>query len=386
MSSAAEAGYGLTVETTIDRAIGLDRRIEGAVLAAAVALAGVIEVWANVAVAPKAAALPCELGLGVALAFRRRFPLAVLAAVMALGTVEALAGVPVDAPWVPLAAYMIATYSLVSRASKEQVLAGVGLIVAAISLQVVDQHKGLGNFAFALVFLVPIYVAGRTIRSRTERADELEREQSALADAAAEAERRRIARELHDVISHSLGVLVLQAGAAEQVLDRDPERAREVLRSIRATGQEAIAELGTLLAVARGEVESSREPNPSLSDLSRLVANTRRAGLDVELEVEGAPRELAPAVELSAYRIAQEGLTNVLKHGHARSARIRLVYGERELEIEVSDDGSGAASAGGARRGLAGISERVSVFGGRFDAGPRVGSGWTLRAVLPLTR
>lgn len=360
------------------------RAVADGALAAAVALAGLIEVWANAALAPRAAALPCEVGLGVALVLRRRFPLATLAAVGVIGTVEALAGVPLNEPWVPLAAYMIATYSLVTRASKENVLAGIAVTVVSISVQVLDQHKGLGNFAFAVVFIAPIYLAGRTIRSRTERAGELEREQLELANATAEAERRRIARELHDVISHSLGVLVLQAGAAEQVLDRDPERAREVLRSIRATGQEAIGELGTLLAVARGEVESSREPTPSLADLSRLVANTRQAGLDVELVVDGAARELPPAVELSAYRIVQEGLTNALKHARARSARVRVCYRERELEVEVSDDGVGAANSRGSRRGLAGISERVSVFGGRFEAGPRAGSGWTLRAVLPL--
>lgn len=386
MPARPEAGYRLPVEMTVASAVRIDRRVGDVALAAAVALAGIVEVWANAAVAPKAAALPCVLGLGAALAFRRRFPLATLALVVALGTVEAVAGVPVDAPWVPLAAYMIASYSLVICGSREQVLAGAGLIVAAISVQVLDQHKGLGNFAFAMVFLVPIFLAGRTIRSRTERADELERERTAVAEATAEAERRRIARELHDVISHSLGVLVLQAGAAEQVLNRDPERAREVLRSIRATGQEAIGELGTLLAVARGEVESSREPNPSLADLARLVANTRRAGLDVDLVVDGSIREPPPAVELTAYRIVQEGLTNALKHAQAQSACVRVVYGERELEIEVSDDGAGGAEGRGSGRGLAGISERVSVFGGRFDATTRAGSGWTLRAVLPLPR
>ena len=384
----AEAGYRLAVNVAVERAraFGLDRRVGDLAVAAAVALGGLIEVWSNAAVAPKAAALPCELAIGAALAFRRRFPLVTLAAVAALGTAEAVAGVPVDAPWVPLAAYMVAAYSLVTRASSEQVLAGAGLIVAAISVQVADQHKGLGNFAFALVFLAPILLAGRAIRSRTERADELEREQMVRANASAEAERRRIARELHDVISHSLGVLVLQAGAAEQVLDRDPERAREVLRSIRATGQEAIGELDTLLAVARGAVESSREPNPSLADLSRLVANTRQAGLEVELVIEGKAREVPPAVELSAYRIVQEGLTNALKHAHARSACVRLAYADCELEIEVSDDGAGTADGSGGRRGLVGVAERVSIFGGRFDAGPGAGSGWTLRAVLPLPR
>jgi signal transduction histidine kinase len=374
------------VEVVLPSLVRLDRRAGDVIVAGVIALIGAGEVLTNAAITPKVAALPLELALGAALAFRRRFPLMTLAAVMTLGVAEAVAGVPMNAPWVPLAAYMVATYALVTRASEEQVLVGAALSVAAVAVQVISQHKGLGNFAFATVFLAPVYLAGRTIRARTERADELEREQSSLADAAAESERRRIARELHDVISHSLGVMILQAGAAEHVLDRDPDRAREVLSSIRETGQEAIGELHTLLAVARGEVESSREPTPSLADLSRLAANARQAGLEVDLVVDGTPRELAAAVELSAYRIVQEGLTNALKHARASTASVHVVYHERELEIEVSDDGDGAVAGGGSRRGLAGISERVSVFGGRFDAGPRQGGGgWTLHAVLPAT-
>jgi signal transduction histidine kinase len=357
-----------------------------AALAACVALAGVTEVLVNGAIAPKSVALPCELALGLALLGRRRYPLATLALVAVLGAIEAVAGVPVDAPWVPLAVYMIATYSLVSRASSDRVGIGLALIVLSVAVQVVSQHKGFGNFVFAVVFLAPIYLAGRTIRSRTERTDELEREQDERARAAAEQERRRIARELHDVISHSLGVLVLQAGAAEQVLERDPAKAREVMQSIRKTGQEAIGELATLLAVAHGEVESSREPQPSLADLERLTETMRRAGLSVDVEVEGVERALPAAVELSAYRIVQEGLTNVLKHAGHASAKVVVRYTERELEIEISDDGTGGPAGPGGRRGLAGVSERVAVFGGRFDAGPAAGRGWTMRAALPLTQ
>jgi signal transduction histidine kinase len=227
--------------------------------ALAVALAGLIEVTTNGAIEPKGVALPCELALGLALAWRRRFPLTTTALVMVIGTIEAVGGVPLNEPWVTLAAYMVATYALVSRAPSERVAAGLVLIVLGVAAQVVSQHKGLGNFAFAMVFLVPIYLAGRTIRARTVRAEELENEQDRRAQEAAEEERRRIARELHDVISHSLGVLVLQVGAAEQVLERDPAKAREVLRSVRRTGQETIGELGTLLAVARGDARGGAE-------------------------------------------------------------------------------------------------------------------------------
>jgi signal transduction histidine kinase len=305
---------------------------------------------------------------------------------MVIGTIEAVGGVPLNEPWVTLAAYMVATYALVSRAPSERVAAGLVLIVLGVAAQVVSQHKGLGNFAFAMVFLVPIYLAGRTIRARTVRAEELENEQDRRAQEAAEEERRRIARELHDVISHSLGVLVLQVGAAEQVLERDPVKAREVLRSVRRTGQEAIAELGTLLAVARGEVESSREPQPSLADLDSLAETMRQAGLNVDVAIEGPKRALPAAVELSAYRIVQEGLTNVLKHAGQASASVLLRYAGSELEIEISDDGKGAAGIGGSRRGLAGISERVAVYGGRCDAGPGAEGGWRLRAALPFPR
>ena len=200
-----------------------------------------------------------------------------------------------------------------------------------------------------------------------------------------EEERRRIARELHDIISHSLGVLVLQAGAAEQVLERDPERAREVLHSIRATGQEAIGEMGTLLGLIRGEAVASREPQPSLADLDRLVAKMREAGLDVGLEIQGERRPLPAALELSAFRIVQEGLTNALKHAGPAHTCVRLRYGDDELEVEVADDGNGNGNGRGNRRGLAGIGERVAVFGGRLDAGPRPDGGWTLRAGFPLT-
>jgi signal transduction histidine kinase len=234
--SSRQSGYGARVVVALEP-WNVGRRPFDAAVAVAVALAGAAEVLANGSIEPKSLAFPCEVALGLALLGRRRFPLATVALVAVLGTIEAVGGVPVDAPWVPLAGYMLATYSLVSRAANDRVGIGVALLVLAVAVQVVYQHKGFGNFVFAIIFLAPIYLAGRTIRSRTERADELEHDQDERARAAAEHERRRIARELHDVISHSLGVLVLQAGAAEQVLERDPAKVREVLQSIRKTAR-----------------------------------------------------------------------------------------------------------------------------------------------------
>lgn len=167
------------------------------------------------------------------------------------------------------------------------------------------------------------------------------------------------------------------------MLDRDPEKAKATLRSIRATGQAAIAEMGTLLALVRGDGDVPRPPQPSLADVHRLVESIRAGGLAVDLVVDGEPRDLSPAVELSAYRIVQEGLTNAVKH--APSAKVQAVvrYRDETIEVEVSDDGAGQTTGVGTRRGLAGIRERVSVFGGHFESGQRPGGGWLLRATLP---
>jgi signal transduction histidine kinase len=359
---------------------------QDAALAAGVVVLGQLEVWLNGAIQPKATAAVCELVLGLALAWRRVFPLATVVVVSLAASVEAIGHVPLQEPLVPLLAVVIAVSSLVTNSTRERAAAGATVALLGLAVQTASQHKGLANFVFGLVFLVGAWIAGRTIHARTARALSLEREQETVAAAAAEEERRRIARELHDVIAHSLGVLVLQAGAAEQILERDPARARETLRSIRASGNEAIAELGTLLAVARGEPEQSRHPQPSLNDLDQLVTVTREAGLPVEVLIEGRRRELPAPVELSAYRIVQEGLRHALKHAAASQARVLLRFGEDELEVHVQDDGAGGGHGSGSRRGLAGIGERVALFGGRFHAAADPAGGWRLQATLPLPR
>ena len=237
------------------------------------------------------------------------------------------------------------------------------------------------------------YGVGRSVRRLTSRARSaehharrLKQEQQAVAAAAAEAERRHIARELHDVISHGLAVVMLQAGAAEQVLDSDPDKARTALRQIRATGQEAINGMGTLVSLARDGQEQARDPLPTLADLEHLVAAIRSAGLAVRLRTEGEPRQLEASVELNAYRVAQEGLTNALKHAGGAEVQVLLRYRTDEIEVEVRDDGAADAGPGpGTRQGLTGLRERAAVFGGRFHAGPDPRGGWTLRASFPAT-
>jgi signal transduction histidine kinase len=230
-------------------------------------------------------------------------------------------------------------------------------------------------------------LTARRVRGQSQiaqrRVEQLQLEQRALAEAAARQERQRIARELHDIISHGLGVVVLQAGAAEQVLDQSPDKTREALRLIRATGQEAITELGTLVALIRDEQPPGRDPQPTLREVERLVATTRSAGQAVTVQTEGQPRDLPPSVELNAYRVIQEGLTNALKHAPGATVRVILRYHPGGLDVEVRDDGAGAADGPGTRRGLIGLRERAAVFGGQFEAGRDPEGGWKLRASFP---
>lgn len=225
----------------------------------------------------------------------------------------------------------------------------------------------------------------RMRRVAEDNARELQREQEELVAAAVEDERRRIARELHDVVSHSLGVVVFQAGVAEQVLD-DRDEVRKILQSVRASGLEAIREMGTLLDLIRPEPSQPRHPLPTLADLPSLVSHVAGTGVEAKLETVGTPRKLPAAIELSAYRIVQEGITNALKHAAAGRIMVTVRYTDHDIEVEVADDGAGGESSLGSRRGLAGISERVAVFGGDFCAGPQERGGWSLRARLPVTR
>jgi len=286
---------------------------------------------------------------------------------------------------------VVAVYSAAAHALRLVLAAAVawaGAIVHDAFDPAIDRFTEAiySSLAFGFVFLFGL--AMRVRQSRTAaaetRAQTLEAERKRAREAAAE-ERRRIAHELHDIVAHSLGVMVLQAGAADQVLETSPERAREALRSIRETGQEAVDEMTRLLGLIR-ERSPGLEPQPTLADVDTLVRTARDTGLDIDLSVEGEPRPLPAGLELSAYRIVQEGITNALKHSGAEQARVAVRYREHELELEIADDGSGSADGRGGGYGLAGIRERVAVFGGRLEAGSRAAGGWTLRAVLPVER
>jgi len=236
------------------------------------------------------------------------------------------------------------------------------------------------------VGFVVVWAAGRRAGSREAEL----RAAHAAAAHAAELERARIARELHDVISHNVSVMVVQAAAGRDVFDSHPERAREALGAIELAGREALGELRRLLSVVRepdrdagGEL---RAPQPGLDRLPALADQVRGAGLEVRLDVDYPEHSLPPGIELSAFRVVQEALTNVLKHADASAAEVEIRQAAGRLELCVVDDGSSRAHDGdsGAGRGVAGMRERVQVLGGRFSAGPRPEGGFAIRASIPL--
>jgi len=371
----------------------LDVPVGDVVLAAALAVLALGDVvlgpdWrgptaVNVIVVPAAA-----LGL----TWRRRAPLTVLAA--AMGAQAALAlSFGGSQTWSGVFITLVAVYSAAAHGSSTPVT----VLVTAAGVAVHDLNDPsiltFGDWLWSSTLAgltILVGLSGRALRQREtavqQRAEAVERQEEERAAAAAAEERRRIARELHDIVAHSLGLVVLQAGAAEQVLERDPQRAREVLTSIRTIGQQAIGEMGTLLGLLRADDVPPREPQPSLTDLDRLVATMRAAGLRANVEIQGPRRALPAALELSAFRIVQEGLTNALKHAGPARVQVVVRFSERELEVEVVDDGEGARTGHGSRRGLAGIGERVAVFGGQLEVGPRREGGWGLHAVLPVPR
>jgi signal transduction histidine kinase len=239
--------------------------------------------------------------------------------------------------------------------------------------------------SFTVITLVVMLLVRRVVGDRERRAQIAERERDLVAREAVVEERARIARELHDVIAHHVSMIVLQAGAERRVLDGANTSTREVLETVERTGRSALTEMRRLLGMLRGDANEPLTPQPGLTDVPVLVKQLREAGLPVELQVEGERRELPVGIELSAYRIVQEALTNALKHAGEASASVNIRYGSDSLELEIADDGRGASapvSSGG--HGLVGMRERVALYGGHLDAGRRPSGGFVVRVLLPI--
>jgi signal transduction histidine kinase len=248
-----------------------------------------------------------------------------------------------------------------------------------------DVGRALGLAAWLLV----LGTGAEIIRSRRERRAELAHVQAEEARRRASDERLLIARELHDVLAHNISLINVQAGVALHLLDERPDQARPALAAIKDASKEALGELRSVLDVLRRSGDGTtapRAPTAGLRDLPGLVERTRTAGVDVKLDVSGDVRPVPAGVDLAAFRIAQEALTNVVRHADAGSARVRLEYGDEHLTVQVDDDGVGATvpSRESAGRGIAGMRERVQALNGTFEAGPRPGRGFRVRARLPI--
>jgi signal transduction histidine kinase len=325
---------------------------------------------------------------------RRRFP---FGAPVAVG-VAAGATSFVDHTVVPFdgVTFIVACASLfLVGLLRDRVQAVVGFAVAEGVLAVVvhnDPRSGVGNFVVATIIFTIVWTIAFGVGRKSVEADEArqraaraEREREERARTAVEEERARIARELHDVVGHSVSVMTVQASGVRRLLRPEQEREREALLIVERTGREALAEMRRMVGVLRRPEEApALAPQPSLEHLDRLVEQAREAGLPVELRVEGEAFELPAGVDLTAYRLVQEGLTNALKHARATRAEVLVNYGDGQIEVMVRDDGKGVGNGDGGGHGLVGMRERVSVYGGELDAGPQPGGGYRLRAKLPL--
>jgi signal transduction histidine kinase len=283
------------------------------------------------------------------------------------------------------AAWFCALYGLAVWTTWPWFVAGTAFFVAsdlAPSIGDPAELRDIWNFT-AVVVLVMVFL--RLIVSRRDRQLELaERERELARREAVVEERARIARELHDAIAHSVSMMVVQAGAERRVIDPAQESTREVLTTIERVGRSALTEMRRLVGMLRSDQPDALVPQPGLAELPALVDGLRGAGLPVELSIEGERRELPVGIELSAYRVVQEGLTNALKHAGRAHVRVRVRYGERSVELEIADDGTGApADVPGGGHGLVGIRERVALYGGSLEAGQAAEGGFRLRVLLP---
>ena len=385
----------------MNRAGDLARRYGLDVLLVLLAVAAMLEIAVNrdAADAPQTTlwfCIPAAAVVVSGLLLRRRFPFGAPAGFWLLAAAASFVdGRLITFPAGIYVAGLIAAFLLGNVA--DAVLARVGLVVVLGSMATIIYNRP-GHSAGELFFLPLLFgiawLAGFALHTRAEEADaaearavQAERERESAARIAVAEERSRIARELHDIVAHSVSVMVLQVGAVRHRLPDELADDREALRGVEGAGRAALAEMRRLLGAMREEGdEAELAPQPGLDNLQALVADVGRAGLPVELHVEGEAVSLPRAIDLSAYRIVQEGLTNALKYARASRADVTLRYAPDGLEIEVRDDGDGGGAAGGngTGYGLVGIRERVKIFGGEMTAGAAPQGGFVVDARLPL--
>jgi signal transduction histidine kinase len=364
------------------------------------AVAGVLTAYALVEgllLDAHAAWLLAATAASVALAWRRRRPVAVVGFALAIVFLPGVLGTETVESVLPLPLTIVAGYTAGREAtSARRALLGavaVGALAAIGTVASPGENTTAEDAVALLVLLAGSAGAGRVMRVRhaenrrlRELTAQLAAEQDLRARAAVAEERARVARELHDIVAHSVSLIAVQAGAAEQLMGRDDERARASLRSVQETASGALGEMRRLLSVLRADGDApGLAPQPGLAALGELVEQARGGGLPVELHVDGERPEIAPGVDLSAFRIVQEALTNVRRHAGAVPTEVRVRYAPDAVDVEVANADSGtAAGRNGSGHGLTGMRERARIYGGTLDV-TRAGGRFVVRARLPLT-
>jgi len=366
------------------------KRHVGDVLIVLLLVGSELEIWLSDTSGPRILLTVVAPVLTLPLLLRRRYPAAAPAFVLGASAILSMFAGELAQYALGALNPLFAVWWLADLPERRAARAGLVLgVPVALVLTLNNPKRHVGDFAAAPIAIGVVWLAGSFFSGRVRRAREL-RERLERADrerelAVAE-ERARIARELHDVVAHSVSVIVVQAGGVRGLLRDDQERERDALRSIEQTGRSALTEMRRMLGVLRTEEEATPAlaPQPGLASLDRLLEQVRAAGLDVALQVEGEQRSVPPGVDLSAYRIVQEALTNSLKHaGPQARAEVTVRFGDRLLELEIVDDGVGPSDGDGLGHGLVGMRERVGLYGGTLEAGSGDGGGFSLRAALP---
>lgn len=396
----ARVPYRLDMTSGIRLPAGL-RAVPAPVVDVAVAVAMTVAVCVAIAVAsephsraPDVFAYLLGVAMGGAVVVRRRYPLAVLLAVAVLLLAYYAARYPGIQPVVPLS---VPLYTAAVRGRLWWCAGVTAFYVAAGAFVVgVRLHEIAGLLTLIpedAALLVVVILLGEVVRSRrvrlaeaADRLAEVEAQREREAARRVAEERLHIAREVHDIVGHSVSAIAVHAGLAADVLDDHPDRARESLHVVRAAARDAMAELKATVSLLRAEApEEPPAPRHGLGELDALAALVRRPGLDVRARVLGRPRPLPGVVDLSAYRVVQESLTNVVRHAGARHAEVTVRYGPDELLVEVADDGHGPDGASAAPgHGIAGMAERVTALGGTFRTGASELGGFLVRASMPL--
>ncbi|MDA0632155.1 histidine kinase [Nonomuraea sp. MCN248] len=369
-------------------------------LALAVVVAGQVESFGRQGFEPGQISRPVPLAVGAAAAgvlllFRQRFPMSMLLALVAVGFgVREVTDAGYYAAW-HFYSTLILVHTVASAAElrSRRGLAGLGSVLLAYAYLQTFQHNDLAEVLISAIFVGVAYASGILLRRQidqtlrvTRQATRLEVEREERARQALAGERARIARELHDIVSHNVSLMTLHTGGVRMMLRDDPDREREraLLTGVERAGREAIEELRLMLGMLRSPAAAGAEPHAAgLDRLDALAAQVEEAGPAVDLRVEGDPRPLPPGLDLSAYRVAQEALTNALKHARATRIAVTVAYAPSSVTVEVTDDGPGGGEGGGSGHGLIGMRERVAMHGGDLSAGPLPGRGYRVRARFP---